>query len=244
MIGVDRDAAGQVADQIPEPHPQLVHRGTVEADHEDAVGTDARDPKQPGATMDHHPRLAGPGTRQHQEIALLRCGDDRCLSVVAQILDDLGVALARRGPLHHLRVVAEVVAPEVGGGHGEIPLHVAPRTTETVPCLLHVASHRVDLKHALLVVVLERSIVAVRVTPTLRLVPQANRHRLPEDRQPLLQRDDVVFVQVQERFLDRIERVPDLLPQPKLSVDRTPDLLQREPHQPNARQALALGVRQ
>ena len=132
--------------------------------------------------------------------------------------------------------------PEIGGRHVEIALHKAARAVESVLRFLHVAPHRVDLKHALLVVVLERPVVPARVALALRFVLQANRHCLPEDRQPFLERDDVVLVQEQERLLDRVERISNPTSQSELSVECAPDLLQREPHEKFAGRVLTIGM--
>ena len=190
--------------------------------------------KQIGTAMDDHAYLAGTGTRQHQEVALRRRGNNLFLRVIVQALDDRRIALLRRGSLEHLRVVSEVVPSELERRHREIVLYVASPVVESVPCFVHVASHRMDLAHALVVMVLERAVMLAGVAPALRLVQKPNGHGLAENRQPLLELDDVVLVQEQERLLDGVERVLDLMPQLELPVDGVPDIFQREPNEPFA----------
>ena len=102
VIGLDGHAAGLVADQLREAPAQLQGRAAVEAEQQDAPRVDAQDPQQVGTAMHHHPRLAGPGSGQHQPVALFRGGDDLDLGRVAEGIDDAPEGLGRGGALQDL----------------------------------------------------------------------------------------------------------------------------------------------
>lgn len=85
VVGLDRDPAGVVADQLAQPAAQLEGGVAVETQHQHAARQHPLDPQQIGTAMGHHSGLAGAGAGEHQQVAADRCRHQGDLARVGQL---------------------------------------------------------------------------------------------------------------------------------------------------------------
>ena len=199
-----------VADQIPEPAPDLDRRVPVVGEGEDAARVLASDPHQKGDPMDEHTCLAGTGTGEDQNVRLLSliCHDP-LLDGMFQALDD-GPPRFGRGRAPNLPIslgkpeAKEVLLLQTEVVHGE--LQRVGHLVESPPRELH---HHMDLAHLPLVVELEGLEVGGGEAAPRLVVSQPKGHGRAEHGETLVETDDLLLVQPEQGPLEKLLRILD-----------------------------------
>ncbi len=210
VIGLHRDAAGIVADQVREPAAQFQRRGAVEAEHQDAMRRYPQHPQQVGAAMHDDAGLAGAGAGQHQPVAVLRGGDDLGLSRVAEGVDDGVEGLGGGGAGQHLAAVGEEALDERRLAQREVGGDQPEGLADLLRAQPGVLIHDVDLKHPLAIVLGQGLVLRLAVASALGLRQQLHRHRRAEHRKAAVQDDGAVLVQEHQPALHGRQRVAHL----------------------------------
>ena len=226
--GLHGDAARLGPDQRRQPPAQLQRGVAVVAEHQHGLRRHAAHAQQPGDPVHDHARLAGAGAGEHEQIGLVAGGDDRLLRRVAERLDDGAEGLGRGLDLQLLLAAGEVAAQEGLLAEREVGTDQLQRLRDAREGQPRVLGHHVHLQRARVVVGIEQRVVADRVAPAPGFGRHAQRHRAAEHRQPLLQRDHLLLVQVQQRALDRGQRIADAVRQQRIGFQRRAQVFERE----------------
>ena len=228
MVGLDQHAAGVVADEVAQASAQLQRGAAVEAQHQDGPRRYARDAQQPRAAVHDDPRLARARPGEHQHRLVLVRFDDAAL-VLAQARDD-ALPRGRPGRARELAAArAEAGVEEALGRQPEVVVEQPQAGGRVLRHALRELVHDVDLRRALVLVLGERPEVLTRELAARRALRHAQRHRLPEDGEALVQHDRADAVQEQQRVLDLGGGIGRwLAAQIEVLVDRLDQLLERE----------------
>ena len=209
MAGEHRHPAGVVSDQVREAAPDLDRGVPVVGESEDAARVLAPGAHQEGDAVHEHPGLAGAGTGEHQHVHLLPVvGDDSLLGGVVQALDDGPPRLGRSLAFDLLVPIRqptakEVLLPQAEVVHGQ--MQGVGRGLETAPGVLH---HHMDLRHLPLVVELEGLEVRGGEAAPRCLLFQLDGHRGTEHGETLVQADNFLFVQPEQRAVKELVGLP------------------------------------
>ncbi|MDT4832323.1 hypothetical protein FQZ97_658720 [compost metagenome] len=150
--------------------------------------------------MHNYTRLARTGAGQNQAIHVIVVGDDDPLGS-AKFLDDATPGLFTRGELKHLLATCEVAANELLFGQGEIVLDQITGFSHRTECNLGILTHDVHLNAFFSVMLIQALVVVLEVSGTFFRV-DFDCHGTTHDRHAVVQRQYVLFVQVQQYVLD------------------------------------------
>ena len=228
MVRLDHDPAGIGAGQIRQPPPQLDGRLPVETADQDPPGPHPFHAQQVGTPMHHRPGLARTRSRQDQQVPLNRRGDDFDLSRMIQLGDDPLIGTRGGGMLEQLRLVTQKPPHKGLLVHREIGQHQLQRLADPVEPAPGVFAHHVHLQHPFLVVMPQRLIVRDLIAFASGLGLQPDGHRRTEDRQPLLQHDHVLLMQVHQRPFECRIHIFQFGSQPEIALDGGVQLFERE----------------
>ena len=234
MVGQHGDAARRGADQFAQPAFQLNRRQAVETQHQDALRRHPPNAHQVRHAVDDRPRLARSRPGQDQRVFVLGAGHDRLLHRVPQIVHDPAIGFLANRARDQILTVAEETLDELGARQLEIGQDQLQPFLDRLQAAPRVFDHHVDLQDLFLVVLVQRDKVALGIAAALGVGLQADGHRLAKHRQPVLQDDHLLFVQVHQAALDGGQRVFDLIPQRQIRLDGTRQVLQGELNQPVA----------
>ena len=207
MAGHHRDAVRVVADQRAQAATDFQRGVPVVSQREDRARVFTAHADQVGDAMDEHACLAGTGAGKHKHVGVLAVvGDDGALVRLGQGLDDgfpgLRCGLQRqflfapRQPALAERLARqpEVIDRELRG------------VGDALDAAFGVLGHDVNLPGQLVVMQLQGLVVAL-LELQLPVVLQVQRHCGAEDGQPLVEAQNLLFVQPEQRALDQLAQV-------------------------------------
>ena len=208
MAGHHGHASRVIADQLRQPAADIHRRMPVVGQRQDAARVLAPYPDEVGDTVDQHARLAGTRACQHQRVGLLAVvGDDALLHRVPQVLDDGRPRLGSGLAADLTAASGQPAFQELLLFEGEVFQRHPGRLGDGRQAALGELHHYVDLQD--LSSVVERQGLEVGIDEAPPVLSQADGHGRAEDRQALVEADDIELVQPQQGAVQQSGGVSD-----------------------------------
>ncbi len=220
VVGQHGDARGVVADKPGKAPPQLVRRGPVEGENEDAVGRRARDAQQVRDAVRDHARLPRTGAGEDEAVRVVAGGHQMLLHRMAQILDDAPIRLGGGRAFQHVLAVGEEQADELASRQREVRRDEPQRVGELAHRPPREFGDDVNLEIALVIMLFERSEVRLGEAAARRFGQHADRHCGAEHGTAAVEHQRAHAVEIEQCALARRRLVADHAEQADVGAQR------------------------
>ena len=227
VAGEYGDALGVVADQLTQAMADFQRGMAVVGQRHDGPRVLTADADEVGNAMHQHPRLAGARPGQHQRVGVFPVvGDDGALVGLGQRFDDAFPGLRRGLPFQFIFAPGQPALAEDIARQAEVIHRQLQRIGHPFDAALGILGHDVNLPGQLVVMQLQRLVIAF-LELQLPVAFQLQGHRRAEDGQPLVQAQDVLFVQPEQGAVDQFVDVPVFGGEQGIAGDAGGELAQR-----------------